>query len=352
MKGQERQFVVLKIIVDIFIETGEPASSLAVCERLNKTVSSATIRNDMVKLEKLGFLEQPHTSAGRIPTYKGFRFYINSLMEPQSLTKKEMESIDEILNEDLSSVSAIVENAALALSEYTKLLVVSTTSVPKFFVISKVDVIRTGRRIYAVLIVASSGEVKNKICRLKFDIEEKELEFFKEIINESLVGNSIETIDKNLMEKIAVALGSYVLGLTPLLNALYDISQEILKREVNLKGEQNLLKYGGLEAKELMEFITAKNKIEDVLNGAFSGINIKFGNEDNSFCLENSSLIVANYGGDEPFGSFGVVGPIRLDYKKILPYVSYFSQKISSLIEEVQREIKGGDGCEETAKEK
>ena len=86
MKGQERQFVVLKNIVDIFIETGEPASSLAVCERLNKTVSSATIRNDMAKLEKLGFLEQPHTSAGRLPTYKGFRFYINFLMEPQDLT--------------------------------------------------------------------------------------------------------------------------------------------------------------------------------------------------------------------------------------------------------------------------
>ena len=245
MKGQERQFVVLKNIVDIFIETGEPASSLAVCERLNKTVSSATIRNDMAKLEKLGFLEQPHTSAGRLPTYKGFRFYINFLMEPQDLTKKEMASIDEILKEDLSSVSAIVENAALALSQYTELLVVSTSSVPKFFVISKVDVIKTGRRIYTVLIVVSSGEVKNKICRLDFGIEEKELEFFKKIINESLVGNTVEKIDENLMEKITVALGSYVLALTPILKALYDISQEILKREVNLKGEQNLLKYGG-----------------------------------------------------------------------------------------------------------
>ena len=219
---------------------------------------------------------------------------------------------------------------------------------PKFFVISKVDVLKTGRRVYAVLIVASSGEVKNKICRLNFDVEERELEFFKKVINESLVGNTLEVLNEKLKEKLALALGGYIFGLSPLLNALYDISNEILKNEVSLKGEKNLLKYGGLKAEELIEFMSTKDRIEEILSAAFSGINITFGKEDESFILENSSLIVSKYGVNRDFGSCGVIGPIRLDYRKVLPYVSYFSEKISSLIENIRREIKGGDGCEET----
>ena len=352
MKSEKRQLEVLKQIVDIFIETGEPASSLAVCRRLSYDVSSATIRNDMAKLEKCGFLEQPHTSAGRIPTYKGFRVYINSLMQPQDLTEKERLYIDEVLKEDLTSISSVVENAALALSEFTELLVVSTSSIPKFFVISKVDVVKAGRRIYAVLIVASSGEVRNKICRLSFDVSEKEIEFFNNLINKSLIGKTLEDLDETLKEKLALALGGYMFGLSPLLDALYNITDEISKIEVSLKGEKKLLKYGGLKAEELIEFISAKNKIEEILSSAFSGIIVMFGKEDNSLILENSSLIVAKYGSKEPLGSFGVVGPIRLDYKKILPYVSYFSQKVSSLVDEIEREIKGGGGCEETTEKK
>ncbi len=344
MSSDDRQLKVLKHIVDIFIETGEPASSLAVCDRFTKSVSSATIRNDMKKLEDLGFLQQPHTSAGRFPTHKGFRFYINSLMKSENLKEEEKVYIDELLKEDLSSVSAIVENASLALADFTKLAVVSISNVPKFFVVCKVDVIKTGKRVCAVFIVASSGEIKNKICRLSFDVSEKELEFFKKIVNESLVGNTIDALDEDLMEKLAVVFGSYFYGLLPLLKALQDISQEILKRQINFKGEKNLLQYGGLPAKELIEFMLAKNKIEQILTSAFSGINILFGKEDGVFALENSSLIVAKYGAKEPLGSFGVIGPIRLNYEKILPYVSYFSEKISSLIEIVSREIKGGEG--------
>ncbi len=348
MKNDDRQLKILKHIVEIFIETGEPASSLAVCERLKKKISSATIRNDMAKLEKLGFLQQPHTSAGRVPTYKGFRTYINNLMHFKSMSEEEKRYVDEVLTSDLSSISTIVENASLALAEFTNLAVVSTTNNPKFFVICKVDVVETGRRVFAVFMVASSGDVKNKICRLNFDISEKELEFFKKVINESLVGNTADVLNDEMMEKLAVVFGSYIYSLSPLLKALFDISNEISKKEVNLKGEKNLLKYGGIKADELLEFITAKKQIEKVLCSAFSGINVLFGKENDVFALENSSLIVTKYGLNEPLGSFGVVGPIRIDYEKILPYVSYFSQKITSLIENIRKEIKGGGGCEET----
>lgn len=344
MRGEQRPLKILKHIVDIFIETGEPASSLAVCERFKKRISSATIRNEMAKLERDGFLEQPHTSAGRRPTKKGFRIYINSLMESESLPKEEKIYINQCLEKDLSSISAVVENASLALAEFTKLLVVSTSNVPRFFVVCKVDAIKTGKKTCAVFIVASSGEIKNKICKLKFEITDEELNLFKKIVNENLVGNTVDVLNQELMDKLALAFGCYFYSLLPLLNALYDISNEILKKQINFKGEENLLQNEGFKTSELLEFLHSKNKIEKILSSAFSGINILFGKEDDVFVLENSSLIVSKFGLKEPLGSFGVVGPIRINYEKILPYVSYFSKKISKLVEKLDKEIKGGEG--------
>ena len=336
MNIDERQFSVLKHIVDIFIKTGEPASSFAVCDRLKKNVSSATIRNDMAKLERLGFLEQPHASAGRIPTYKGFRIYVNSLMEPEHLTKNEKKKIDVLLERDTSSISAIVENATEALSEFTDLAVVCTNNAQMFFVISKVEVIKAGSRVYSVLMVASSGEVKNKICRLEFDITNEHIDFFKKVINDSLVGSTVDVLNSEFVESISLALGSYIYSLYPLLKALYDISNDILKSDVKLKGENNILRYGNVDVEEFIRFTKAKNKLEKILSTAFSGISVVFGKEDNEFAITNSSIIMAKYGCKEQMGTFGVIGPIRLNYKKILPYVSYFSKSITSLVEDIK----------------
>ena len=344
MKNDERRLKILEHIVNLYIETGEPVGSVSVCEKLNKAVSPATIRNDMVKLEKSGFLEQPHTSAGRIPTYLGFRAYINQIVTPKNLTDEEKRSIDDLLRADTSSVCAVVDNAVSALSEITGLAAISTNNIPKFSVISKVEIIPTGRRIFAVLIITSSGEIKNKICRMQFDITNEQLKFFEEIINKNLKGISIDEFGGDVFQKLAEAMGSYTLCLSPLLNTLHKMSDEISKTQVDLKGENNLLKYDGLKAKELMEFMSAKDKIENILSSAFSGVNIVFGNENDTFAIGNSSLILTKYGSNEQFGSFGVIGPIRLNYQEVIPYVSYFSQSVTSIIDNMLNEADKEEG--------
>ena len=134
-------------------------------------------------------------------------------------------------------------------------------------------------------------------------------------------------------------MGNYILSLSPLLNTLHELYDEISQTQVDLKGENNLLKYDGLKANELMEFMSAKNQIEDILSSAFSGINIVFGKEDDTFAVGNSSLILSKYGTNSQFGSFGVIGPIRLDYQKIIPYVSYFSKSVTSIIDNMLNEF-------------
>lgn len=347
MKSDERRLKILEHIVNLYIETGEPVGSVAVCSKLNKTVSPATIRNDMVKLENLGLLEQPHTSAGRIPTYLGFRAYINHIITPKSLSCEEKNEIDKLLKADTSSISAVIDNAVNALSEITGLAAVSTNCLPKFSVISKVEVIPTGKRIYAVLLITSSGEIKNKICRMQFTVTNEQLQFFEKIINENLRGVSINSFDEKIFDNLSAAMGSYILSLSPLLNTLHELYDELSKTQVDLKGENNLLKYDGLKANELMEFMSAKNQIEDILSSAFSGINIVFGKENDTFAVGNSSLILTKYGTNSQFGSFGVIGPIRLDYQRVIPYVSYFSQSVTSIIDnmlnEFETEIEEGE---------
>ena len=164
-----RAMKILAAIVDEYIRTGEPVGSKALAEREDITVSSATIRNTMAALEQEGYLDHPHTSAGRVPTFKGFRFYIDNLMAPEPLQPEKITEIDRLLAGGASD-EAIIENASTALAEITKCATFSTNHVSKFSVITKVDVIPTGRRMYVLLLIASNGAIKNRVCRMEYDM--------------------------------------------------------------------------------------------------------------------------------------------------------------------------------------
>ncbi len=341
MKNDERLLIILEQVVSLYVETGEPVGSAAICKNLKNSVSSATIRGDMAKLEKLGLLQQPHISSGRIPTYEGFRIYLTRLMKPGHLTIKEKQEIDSLLSSNLTSIETVVDNAVLALSELTGLAAVSATNSLEFSIISKVEVIPTGRRVFAVLIITSTGEIKNKICRVEFDINLEQLNMFKKLLSDSLVGNTIDSLNSEVVVNLSAAVGSYILSFSPLLKALNEISNEMQRQHVKLKGENNLLQYGGVQASEILNFISNKDRIVKILSAAYSGINVVFGNENDFFTIGNSSLIVKNFGGnDRKLGSFGVIGPVCLNYKKVMAYLNYFEHSLTGLINKLEFEQK------------
>lgn len=305
---------------------------------LNESASSATIRNDMASLEKLGFLEQPHTSAGRIPTFSGFRIYINKLMKPVSIDDDTKKYIDKKLKEETNTISGIIENAITALSEVTDLAAVSSSKIPGFSVITKVDVIPAGKRLYAVLLITSSGEIQNKICRMQFDLTNEQVQYFANLINDEIVGMPIEDVNPRTFENLAASLGGYFLSLSPLLYTFYKLSDEISRKKVNVKGEDNLLHCDDFDTKELMAFIAKKDNIHNILESSLNGLNIVFGKENDTFTIGNSSMIIKNIGNNNEYGSFGVIGPIRLDYKKVIPYISYFADSVSTIINNIVEE--------------
>ena len=209
----------------------------------------------------------------------------------------------------------LIQNAAAALTELTQCAAVVTNAAPRFSVISKVEVIPTGKRLYVILLITSSGSIKNKACRLEFDLSSEQLEFFTKYI-----------------DKMIAAVGAYMVTLSPLVKGLREISEDLRQQELTVSGGEKLLSCDELDKMEVVRFIEHKDQLAGFLDDTFSGIQVKFGAE-NTFAIGNSSMIVSRYrkAGKEA-GSLGVIGPMRVDYKKIIPYIDYLTEKISFLM--------------------
>ena len=336
---EDRALKILETIVDEYIRTGEPIGSKAIQELLDIQVSSATIRNEMAALEHLGYLEHPHTSAGRVPTYKGLRLYIEKLASGE-LHEEDKRIIDDMFeNSDDLPDDVIIENATRALADFTKCAIISTNESSKFSVISKVEVIPTGRRMYVIIMVTSGGSIKNRVCRLSFDLTEEQMSFFQRFVNENLKGVNLEDVSEDYMKNLSAALGSYVISLSPLLKGLADLSADMMNDKVHIEGEENLIECPELKGTEIAAALRQKDEFTRFFDNTFSGINVLFGKEDDTFVISNSSMISGSFNKDgEKAGSLGVIGPMRLEYKKIIPYIEYFTNKLTKLLSESEED--------------
>ena len=326
----DRKLKILTAVVDEYIVSGEPVGSKAIMSHVK--ASSATIRNEMAELEKQGYLEQPHTSAGRIPTYKGYRLYVDRLMEQDPLSDDEKKELDAMLPEDFVTEKDLVEKASLALAELTKCATVVANSTPKFSIISKVEVIPTGKRMYVILMITSNGEIKNKVCRLEFDLTNEQLEFFDNFVKQNLNGVSLEELSDDYITKLTEAMGAYMMTLSPLVSELVKMTKE-LDRSVILKGQKNLLTCKDFDQTEIISFLDNEKELMDFIDGTFSGLNVMFSPEKDGFVIHNSSIITSPFSkGGRTAGALGLIGPMRIDYAKFIPYLEYFTSRISDMI--------------------
>ena len=326
-----RKLKILQAVVDEYILTGEPVGSKAIMSHIK--ASSATIRNEMAELEKQGYLEQPHTSAGRVPTYTGYRLYVDTLMEFDPLSEEEKRRLDSMLDEDAVTEEELINSASLALSQLTQCASVVASSAPRFSLISKVEVIPTGKRMYVILMITSNGKIKNKVCRLEFDLTHEQLEFFDKYMTENLTGVPIEEISEQTFENIRMAMGTYMKSLTPLLSELFSLAKEMTAQDIKLRGEKNLLTCKDFNQNEIIDFLDNRSEIARFFDESFSGLQVSFSSENDGFVIHNSSIITAPYKrGDKNAGALGLIGPMRLDYAKFIPYLEYFSERITDLL--------------------
>ena len=337
MKLDIRKLKILTAIVETYIDTGEPVSSKILAQQLGFSVSSATIRNDMAALFEMGLLEQPHTSAGRVPSHLGYRVYVDQLMHCKPLSEEERREIDALFNVRDPDPDKLLEDAAQALADYTNCATVSTTITPKTVLVKRVEIVPAGTRTVVVLVIATNGVIKNKVCRVDFRVTGEIVEFLNQFANGRLVGRSVNDISQWYINSISVTLGDYSQLFIPVLATIYELCREINDGQFYTSGGANLLNYKELAdiARDLLSAMANREQLLGVIGSKSDAVFITIGKENNQSELTDTSVVVTKYRiGEQNSGAIGVIGPVRMDYAKLIPHLEYFSQTLGKLLAE------------------
>lgn len=339
MEMTERKEKILAAIVEKYIQTGEPVGSKALVDLLGFSVSSATIRNEMADLIDMGYLEQPHTSAGRIPSSQGYRYYIENLMTAYEVSPVEKGIINSKLRESAADPQAVLEKTGNILADMAHCAAITTTPADLEAVVKRVELVPIGTRTAMVIMLTSSGILKTKVCRTDSEITLDVAESFYNIVKANFIGKPASQLTIARIQTLALSLGEKALIMTPLLVALSDVAKMSERTEMLLEGQTNLLNHKEFEtnAFELMEFL----RRAEPLNRVFSSYsdhnqgmpNVIIGNENLFRELQNSTMIFSKYSicGHES-GTLGIIGPTRIDYAKLIPSIKYLTEVVGIIL--------------------
>jgi len=339
MELDKRKQLILAAIVEAYIETGEPVGSKTVAERLDMAISSATIRNEMAVLTEIGLIEQPHTSAGRVPSHVGYHFYIDHLMHRKSLSAAERQKIDSLLQAAQAGLASLWNTASNALAYITNCASVTTTPSGRAKVFGRIELVDGGRKTVVLLFMTTTGGVRNKVCRLDFDPSPDTCVRFVRLVNDRLAETPIEEITPAFIQTLAALLGESALALSPVLFAIYAMAGELAGGEIILDGQTNLLSHRELaeNAKIVLDFLGKSHQLKALVNSSGEqGLSVTIGGENDSLLLPQLGVIVAKYqAGGDILGSVGIIGPTRIDYAKMIPYIEYFAKAMGNLLSTV-----------------
>lgn len=337
MELDARKLRVLAAIVETYIATGEPVSSKLVAYLMGGEVSSATVRNDMAALFEMGLIEQPHTSAGRVPSHLGYRVYIDRLIRFKPLTQEEKDEIDALFNVGDPDPDRLLADAAQALASHTNFATVSTTFTPRDVYVKRIELVPVASRTVVILVMASNGVIKNKVCRVEFEVTPKICEFFTNFANGRLAGISLNEISAKFIQSATMSLGEYSRLFNPLLLAIFELCKETNDGQYFQKGASNLLSYEELRqiAHELFGLLGRRQEVVNLISGDQSDVQITIGKENAPMELAGSSLIVSRFKiGDKNAGAVGIIGPVRMDYARLVPHLKYFTETLGRLLSE------------------
>lgn len=333
--GNSRKLKVLEAIVESYISTGEPVSSKKLAQMLDFSVSSATIRNDMAALFDMGLLEQPHTSAGRIPSHLGYRVYVDRLMKEKPLMPQDKCRIDALFNVRNPDPDKLLKDSAAALANLTGCATLSWTTTPCHVRVKGVELIPMNRTVVVLMISATNGVVKTQVCRLDFMINYDIIDFFRKFANDRFVGKTLEEISSKYVRAVSVSLGEYAKVFTPLLASIYELCSNIYDGQFFVDGETNLLAYREFSdvAHDLLTLIKRRDQIDEIIMNQRTPTALYIGRENGRFELADASVLISKFNiGADNCGAVGVIGPVRIDYSTLISHVDYFAETLGKLL--------------------
>ena len=337
MELTERKKKVLRSIVDLYIRTAEPVGSKAVAELPDMSYSSATIRNEMADLTAMGYLEQPHTSAGRIPSAAGYRLYVDELMADYRLSMDETRSINTAIEEKMQRVDKMVEKVAKLVSQATNLPAISAASRSGGATVKRFDLIQAGQGSFILVLLLDTDEVVNKLIKLPLNVGEMDLKLLGAVCNATLTDLTPDEFTGELLDKIMNSAGAAAM----LVPVIVEFTADTLRRNgaTNLvvTGQQRLL--GLPEYRDVDKAMTVMTSLdEESLSGLpavmmnENGTKVLVGPENVAQELKDTSVVMTKFDiGDGLQGMIGVVGPTRMDYAKVTARLSYFAESLSKM---------------------
>ena len=330
----ERKKKVLQAIVEEYINTAEPVSSGSITKGHGLDYSSATIRNDMAQLESIGFLDKPHTSAGRVPSAAGYRYYVNELLKEDNLTLEEIKYIQNKLKIKVNEIEDLTKVATTTLSEITHYTTVAVGPKADKQIIEEIKFVSLGQRMLMVVIVTDTGLVKETIIKFDEDITESQVDTLNNLFNTRLRGKPLSKIDKPMADYIFSEV-HYSIGI---MKAIIEQINRIVEEENNnifLEGAKksfDLPEFKSMKvAKNFVNLLDAKDEMLEIFNsGDAEDINVFIGDDDENSNLKDFSIITFKHTiGDKDLGTIGIIGPKRMDYAKVISVMKYISKKLN-----------------------
>ena len=329
----ERKKRVLQAIVEEYIKTAEPVSSNSIMNLEGLEYSSATIRNEMAELEKLGYIEKTHISSGRVPSEKGYRFYVDELLEDDKITVDEIEYISNKLETKVNELEDLTQIASSTISEVTHYTTVSigpNTDVQK---IESIKFVLLHPRMMMAVILTDNGLVKETIIKFDEDITENQVNTLNYMFNNKLKGEPITKIDKPLEKYLVDEMRYSVNLIKPIIEQMKKVVEE---ERVHLEGAKQLFElpeFNSLEvAKNFVNIIDEKELMADMLNNGYAkDINVYIGEENEKEELKDFSIVTFKHRiGNKDLGTIGIIGPKRMDYSKVISVMKYISKKLNN----------------------
>ena len=337
MELSERKKKVLRSVVDLYIRTAEPVGSKAITELPDMNYSSATIRNEMAELTNMGYLEQPHTSAGRVPSAAGYRLYVDELMLDYRLSVDETKSITNAIEEKMNRVDKMVEKVARLVSQATNLPAISAASRQGSATVLKYNLLHSGTGSFILVLTLPQDQVVNKLIKLPLHITETDLNLLTALLNATMTELPLEEFTAELMEKVMRSAGAA----GSLVPVIVDFVTETLKNHgstnLAVAGQAKLLglpEYRDVDkAQRVLSSIDEEtlSNLPAVMEGA-NGTKVLVGPENVADELKDASVVMTKFDiGDGMQGMIGVVGPTRMDYAKVTARLSCFAENLSKM---------------------
>jgi heat-inducible transcriptional repressor len=329
----DRKKQILQAVIEEYINTAEPVSSGTLVEKYGLDFSSATIRNEMAELEKEGYLEKPHTSAGRIPSVKGYRFYVDELLNDENISLEEIQYIKENLETKVNEIEDLARITTSTISEITHYTTVAIGPNSNNNLIKDIKFILLGERMLMAVILTENGAIKETIIKYDEDITTNQVNDLNVTFNNKLRGKPFEKIDKPMEEYILSTMEDQAKVIKPIIQQMNKSIEETSR--IYLEGTSKVFDFPEFKkidtAKNFLSILDTKKDVVEILNsGLAEEINVYIGEENSNEDLKDLSIVTFKHTvAGKDLGTIGIIGPKRMNYSKVISIMKYISKKLN-----------------------